>query len=108
MQKQNYIVLIHFAAKLSRQNLAAVAPIVNQAVRDALSNCEAILATDTTAAFVGASESSAMSLFKDMASGLRPGDQLSIIEMAEGLATSHQGLRHWANATIGASRTRPS
>lgn len=95
MKIQNYIVLIHFAAKLSRQHLAAVAKVTNEAVRRVLSDSEAVFVSDTAVAFVGGSQSGVSALFKDIASDLRAGDHLSVIAVGEALMTSHPGLMAW-------------
>lgn len=95
MKIQNYIVLIHFAAKLSRQHLAAVAQVTNESVRRALEDSEAVFVSDTAVAFVGGSKSGVSTLFKDIASGLRPGDHLSVLAFGEVLMTSHPGLMAW-------------
>lgn len=95
MKNQNYIVLVHFAAKLSRQNLAAIAPGVNAAIRSALSDCEPVLVGDTCVAFLGSAQSAAPAIFKEVASGLRLGDHLSVIELGDDLVTSHPAALAW-------------
>ena len=92
MKTSNYIVLIHFAAALTRQNLAAIAPLINGKVRAVLSGCEAILCSDHAVAFFGKSEQSAGEVFAQIGLNLRPGDQLSVIPVAAPTATSHPGL----------------
>jgi len=100
--------MIQFTDKLSRQDIAAIAPLVNQSVRNALSACEAILCSDTAAVFVGRSESSPVHLFEAIASDMRPADKLSVIELAEGLATSIPALIGLWRATAPAKQLRPS
>ncbi|MDR6583792.1 hypothetical protein [Herbaspirillum frisingense] len=95
MKTSNYIVLIHFAAKLSRQHLAAVAQVTNASIRKALSESEAVFVSDTAVAFVGSSQSSVSALFKLIAADLRVGDHLSVIAVGEALMTSHPGLMAW-------------
>lgn len=95
MKIQNYIVLIHFAAKLSRQHLAAVAQVTNEAVRRALTDSEPVFVSDTAVAFVGGSQNGISTLFKDIATDLRVGDHLSVIAVGETLMTSHPGLMAW-------------
>ncbi|RAM63123.1 hypothetical protein [Herbaspirillum rubrisubalbicans] len=96
MKADKYLVLIHFAAKITRANLTEVAKQVTRAVRDALQNSEAICSTASSVAFVGESRASADSLFRLLASDLRPGDNLSIFSLGQGIATSHSGLHKWA------------
>ncbi|WP_343742115.1 hypothetical protein [Herbaspirillum huttiense] len=95
MKIQNYIVLIHFAAKLSRQHLAAVAQVTNEVVRRALSDSEAVFVSDTAVAFVGGSKNNVSVLFRDIATDLRAGDHLSVIAVGDVLMTSHPGLMAW-------------
>lgn len=97
MKADRYLVLIHFAAKVTRANLSEVAVQVTRAVRNTLLNCEAICSTTSSVAFVGESRASADSLFRLLASDLRPGDNLSIFSLGQGIATSHPGLHHWAH-----------
>lgn len=92
MKTSNYIVLIHFAAALTRHNLAAVAPLINAKVRAVLTSCEAILCSDHAVAFCGESEKGATEVFTLIGPGLRPGDQLSVIPVLAPVATSHPGL----------------
>ena len=96
MKAERYLVLVHFAAKITRANLIEVATHVTRAVRDALQNSEAIFSTSASVAFVGESHASADSLFRLLASDLRPGDNLSIFSLGQGIATSHSGLHKWA------------
>ncbi|MBP1314456.1 hypothetical protein [Herbaspirillum sp. 1130] len=96
MKAERYLVLIHFAAKVTRANLSEVAVQVTRAVRSILLNCEAICSTASSVAFVGESRASADSLFRLLASDLRPGDNLSIFSLGQGIATSHSGLHKWA------------
>ena len=95
MKADRYLVLIHFAAKVTRANLSEVAVQVTRAVRNALQNSEAICSTSSSVAFVGESRSSADSLFRLLASDLRPGDNLSIFLLGRQVVTSHAGLQRW-------------
>lgn len=95
MKADRYLVLIHFAAKITRTNLSGVAGQVTRAVRNTLQNSEAICSTASSVAFVGESRASADSLFRLLASDLRPGDNLSVFSLGAATATSHQGLHNW-------------
>lgn len=95
MKKLSYILLVSFAAKLTRQNLAAIAPRINASVRKALTDCEAILTGDTCVVFVGTTQSDAPALFKSVAADLRIGDHLTVIELGEDLMTSLPSLLGW-------------
>lgn len=95
MKADRYLVLIHFAAKVTRANLSEVAMQVTRAVRNTLLNCEAICSTASSVAFVGESRASADSLFRLLASDLRPGDNLSIFLIGRQIVTSHAGLERW-------------
>lgn len=95
MKADRYLVLIHFAAMITRANLSEVAVQVTRAVRNTLQNSEAICSTSSSVAFVGESCASADSLFRLLASDLRPGDNLSIFSLATDIATSHSGLHRW-------------
>ncbi|MCP3653343.1 MAG: hypothetical protein GY766_00400 [Herbaspirillum sp.] len=96
MKADRYLVLIHFAAKVTRTNLPEVAVQVTRAIRTTLQSSEAICSTSSSVAFVGESRASADSLFRLLASDLRPGDNLSIFSLGQGIATSHSGLHKWA------------
>jgi len=95
MKAERYLVLVHFAAKITRANLTEVATQVTRAVRDALQNSEAVCSTSSSVAFVGESHASADSLFRLLATDLRPGDNLSIFSLRTDIATSHPGLHRW-------------
>ena len=96
MNSANYLVLVKFAAVLSRDNLATVAPAVRAAVSQSLSSTEAIFTSIAAVAFVGKSTAQADSLFRLIGPGLHPGDELSVIELGREIATSHRGLHNWA------------
>lgn len=96
MEAERYLVLIQFAAKITRANLTEVATLVTRAVRETLQNSEAICSTTSSVTFVGESRASADSLFRLLASDLRPGDSLSILSLGKCIATSHLGLHKWA------------
>lgn len=96
MKADRYLVLIHFAAEATRSNLSEVAVQVTRAVRSTLQNSEAICSTSSSVAFVGESRASADSLFRSLAGDLRPGDNLSVLSLGQGIATSHSGLHKWA------------
>ncbi|WP_443113332.1 hypothetical protein [Herbaspirillum seropedicae] len=95
MKKSRYLVLINFAAKLSRQHLSAVSAVTNSTVRSALGDCEAIFVSEMAVAFVGLSGEEPGHLFKLMAARLREGDHLSVIALGNELMTSHPGLMGW-------------
>lgn len=96
MKAERYLVLVHFAAKITRANLTEVATQVTRSVRGALQNSEAVCSTSSSVAFVGESHASADSLFRLLATDLRPGDNLSIFSLGQGIVTSHSGLHKWA------------
>ncbi len=96
MKAERYLVLIHFAAKATRANLAEVADQIDRSIKSNLRNSQAICTTPASLAFVGESDMSAVSLFQCLASSLRPGDNLSVLVLARDLATSHPGLNQWA------------
>lgn len=96
MKAVRYLVLIHLAAKASRENLPCVASQLGDSIRNNLSNSEAICTTPVSLAFVGLSPASADSLFRSIAAALRPGDNLSVMELGKAITTSHPGVRRWA------------
>lgn len=97
MTAERYLVLIHFAAKVTRSNLADVAAQVVRSIRNNLHNSETISSSPSSVAFVGESAVSADALFRSLAVDLRPGDNLSIFALGRDIATSHPGLHQWRN-----------
>lgn len=98
MKAERYLVLIHFAAKLTRSNLAEVALQVSRSIRSNLHNSETITSSPSSVAFVGESAATAASLFRSLSADLRPGDNLSIFALGLDIATSHPGLHAWHQA----------
>ncbi|WP_171426909.1 hypothetical protein [Herbaspirillum rubrisubalbicans] len=95
MNAERYLVLIHFAAKITKINLPEVTAQVARSIRHNLENSEAIFSTLSSVAFVGEANVSAKSLFRSLATDLRPGDNLSIFVLGSDIATSHSGLHRW-------------
>ena len=95
MKADRYLVLIHFAAKITKVNLPEVAAQVARSIRHNLQNSEVICSTASSVVFVGKSAISADSLFRSLATDLRPGDNLSIFGVDENVVTSHRGLHEW-------------
>ena len=95
MNAERYLVLIHFAAKTTRANLAEVASQVDRSIKMNLRNSEAICTTLASLAFVGESDASVNSLFRALADDLHPGDNLSIFLLGRQVVTSHAGLERW-------------
>lgn len=102
MTMHRYLVLIQFGAKLSRHDLAAIAPLVNSAVRQTLSGCEAILCTEAAVSFVGFAARPAGELFPILGKHLRPGDQLHVLALGTSGATAHPALHTWLQRTAAA------
>lgn len=103
MKANRYLVLIKFAAALTRPNLAAIAPLVNSAVRQTLSDCEAILCTETAVSYVGLATCDASELFPAISQSLRPGDDLHVLSLGNSSATAHPGLHTWLLRTAATS-----
>lgn len=98
MKNERYLILIHFAAKITKINLPEVAAQVARSIRHNLENSEPICSTPSSVAFVGEANISAKSLFRALATDLRPGDSLSIFVLGSDIATSHSGLHQWIGA----------
>ncbi|MCI1005022.1 hypothetical protein [Herbaspirillum sp. C7C8] len=98
MKAERYLVLIHFAAKITKVNLHEVAAQVARSIGHNLQNSEAICSTPFSVTFVGEASVSAKSLFRSLATDLRPGDSLSIFVLGSDIATSHSGLYRWIGA----------
>lgn len=99
MKAERYLVLIHFAAKITKINLPEVAAQVARSIRHNLQNSEAICSTPFSVTFVGEASISAKSLFRSLAPDLRPGDSLSIFSLGRDIATSHPGLHEWTSVS---------
>lgn len=95
MKAESYLVLIHFAAKITKINLPEAAAQVARSIRDNMQNSEVICSTASSVVFVGKSAISADSLFRSLAPDLRPGDNLSIFGVDGNVVTSHRGLHEW-------------
>lgn len=98
MGNERYLVLVHFASRLTRDNLTSIATCVVKAVRENLENTEAVMTSDTAVAMIGNSAADPKSLFREIGTCMRSGDNLSILSIGDNVITSHPGLANWRNA----------
>jgi hypothetical protein len=95
MSSIKYLVLVHFAARLTRENLSQVAGGLATTIRRNLENCEAVLTSDAMVAMIGLSLAKPEDIFRSIAGDLRRGDNLSVLEVGAEVITSHPGLAAW-------------
>jgi hypothetical protein len=95
------LILIHFASKLTRDNMAATGLKVVPAVRASVDNFEAVFSSEIAFGFVGVTSKSCDTLLKELvrAIGLKNGDNISVVEAAEVIVSTHPGLAQWQTAT---------
>jgi len=95
MKSAKYLVLVHLASKITRNDLPAIASAVLQAIKSNLDDVEAVLTSEAAIAMTGLSGSDRDSIFRNIAAGLRSGDNLSVMELTGSITTSHPGLHAW-------------
>lgn len=91
MQNKKYLVLVHWASKGSRNNLEHVARHLNDALKMNLSGTVTVLTSIAAVAVMGMSSKTAAQLFSEIAPCLYTGDNLSVMELGDDIATSHPG-----------------
>jgi hypothetical protein len=95
MEPTRYLVLVHFAARLTRENISQVAGNVAASIRLNLGNTEAVITSDAMVGIAGTSANEPADIFREIAKDLRRGDNLSVIELGTRITTSHPGLHSW-------------
>jgi len=95
MKSAKYLVLVHLASKITRNDLHAIATTVLQAIKSNLDDVEAVLTSEAAIAMTGMSGNGSDSIFRGIRSALRSGDNLSVLELGDDIATSHPGLGAW-------------
>lgn len=95
------LILIHFANKLTRDNLAMTGAKVAPCVTANLDECAGIFSSDIAFGFVGVTQKDISDLLKTLikAIGLKTGDNISVIELTENIISTHPGLMQWNGAT---------
>ena len=95
------LVLIHFASKLTRDNMAAAGLKAATCTKARLDNFAGVFSSDIAFGFAGvtAMDTSDLlkALWKDI--GLNTGDNISVLELTENIISTHQGLMEWQSAT---------
>ncbi len=95
------IVLVHFASKLSREQMGATGLRVAQALRARLGHFAGVFTSDIAMGAVGTTDSSCsdlmQALLKDMQ--LPRGDNISVMELGMSVVTTHSGLSQWQGQT---------
>ncbi|WP_167735679.1 MULTISPECIES: hypothetical protein [unclassified Herbaspirillum] len=97
MKSAKYLVLVHLASKITRNDLPAIATAVLQAIKSNLDDVEAVLTSEAAIAMTGLSSAGSDSIFRAIGSALRSGDNLSVLELGDDIVTSHPGLATWRN-----------
>ena len=95
------LILIHFASKLTRDNLAIMGKKVAPCVMANLDEGAGIFSSDIAFGFTGITSKDLSELHKTLVKGigLKVGDNLSILELAECIISTHPGLMQWNNST---------
>jgi hypothetical protein len=96
MTLKRYLVLIHFASKISRNpEAASQVRAIRDMVRRELRDAEAILNAETALAFCGMSALDAHGLWKALRLLIAREDTLSVIEISTNIASSQPALSSW-------------
>jgi hypothetical protein len=91
-----YLVLIQFAAKLSRKpDAPGQVRRIREIIAQELEHAESVMSSETALAFCGLSPRSASALWKALKLPIEPDDTLSVLEICANIATTHPGLSLW-------------
>ena len=95
------LILIHFAAKLTRDNMGPMGLKAASCVQANVENFAGIFSSDIAFGFAGVTNQDTSELLKTLfkAIGLKPGDNVSVVELAENISSTHPGLMEWQGAT---------
>lgn len=95
------LVLIHFASKLSRENMATVGVRVAPIVRDNLGNFAGVFSSDIAFGCVGTTDKGIDELVKTLiqALSLKSGDNVSVLELGMSIISTHRSLMEWQGQT---------
>ncbi len=102
-----YLVLIHFASKWTRDDIATIGPKVIAAVRGALDDSETVLTTPQAIGVCGVSSKSARELWTALQLPLFRQDNVSVVTLGEDVVTTHPGFSEWDSRTRWLSRMAP-
>lgn len=95
------LVLIHFASKLTRENLGPMGLKAASCAKARLENFAGVFSSDIAFGFAGVTTMDTgdllKALWKDI--GLKTGDNISVLELTENIISTHQGLMEWQMAT---------
>lgn len=95
------LVLIHFANKLTRENMAPMGLKAANCVKARLDNFAGVFSSDIAFGFVGVTSQSTDELLKALVKdiGLKSGDNISVLEMTENIISTQASLMEWQAAT---------
>lgn len=95
------LILIHFANKLTRENMGSMGVKAASSVKARLEHFAGIFSSDIAFGFVGVTSSDNSDLLKALVKdiGLKTGDNISVLELTENVISTHQGLVEWQGAT---------
>jgi hypothetical protein len=95
MESAKYLVLVHLASKITRNDLPVIATAVLQAIKANLDDVEAVLTSEAAIAMTGRASAGSELIFRNITGRLRPGDNVSVMELTGRITTSHPGLHAW-------------
>ncbi len=95
------LVLIHFANKLTRDNMGPMGLKAATCAKARLDNFAGVFSSDIAFGFAGVTALPTDDLLKLLVKdiGLKTGDNISVLELTEDIISTHQGLMEWQGAT---------
>lgn len=95
------LILIHFASKLTRENMGPMGIKAASCVKAQLDDFAGVFSSDIAFGFVGVTTADTSDLIKALIKdiGLKTGDNISVMELTENIISTHPGLMEWQAAT---------
>lgn len=96
------LVLINLAAKRTDAELISIGRTTLSAMQAQLDQMATVFTSISAFGFVGISNKDCKELLTtlDKQLGLRSGDNISVLELAENVISTHRGLMEWQSATV--------
>lgn len=95
------LVLIHFANKLTRENMGPMGLKAASCTKARLDNFAGVFSSDIAFGFAGVTALGTGELLKALIKeiGLKTNDNISVLELTEDIISTHQSLMEWQAAT---------
>lgn len=96
------LVLINLTAKRTEPEWVAVGKLAVAKMQAHLDQMAPVFTSKAAFGFVGVTDMDCKTLLitLDKELGLRSGDNISVLELAENIISSHRGLMEWQNSTV--------